>query len=129
MIDIKELTTILARKRKLINVTPHKLNMVDPDGTEWVLPPDFTVSVNVKSDNLGTRNGVRLIKPRYDQAGSEDVREVLKILVNAGFTVIGSQMTARTYKGLVVYGVPPAGHIRGSKKVIRSDVFSTEEEF
>ena len=111
-----------------INTTPHPLNMVDPDGEEFVIPVSG-VLINAKpvEKPCGEHpSGVMLVKTEFvaDPASAERIKEIKENYPSA--VIIGSIIAAQAFPGEVVALVSAPGFERvpPAEKKMRADKFT-----
>lgn len=83
---------------KLINITPHALNMQDVEGKNYVLPPSgFVISAKPVAKKIETLKGIELFYTRF-VPNEQGVKEIAKLKTEFPDAIfIGSMIASKAY--------------------------------
>jgi len=107
---------------KIVNLTPHTLNILDENGTEYSFPSDGIARAAQSSTVVGTLNGIEVVKTTFGAPeGLPDPEEGVFIVVSLA-TANAAKAAGRTVDDLLLTSDPVRdadGRIIGCRRFAR----------
>ena len=83
---------------KIINLTPHPIKLFKTDGSVVEVPSSGVVRVIDTATQIGTLDGIKLIKKSFSKVSDDDIKKIKDFLKDKDTIVIVSLQTAMSLK-------------------------------
>jgi len=83
---------------RIINLTPHPITLIKVDGSKVDVPSSGVVRVMDTAKQIGTLDGIKLIKKSFSKVSDDDIKKIKDFLKDKNTIVIVSLQTAMSLR-------------------------------